>query len=195
MKLILMFGIYLSPVLVLLILLLRTSSYKIKKRRQVCLYFIEIYYVSLFLTMTITKIQNGYFFIWNGSISFDVFLDRFFISVATYQIFVLIKRKLDSSAEIDSYQAIKYLIERILLFKQFNSIHNINKELEIFEQKNILNPMLNKESKDIINQIKSYDYDTEDFEIFLSICIIDLEHRIQAESFSWTESFLLNLLK
>lgn len=189
--------VYLVPCTLLVVLLFTKSTYPIQKKKQTWLYFIEIYYVSLFFTMLTTKIISGYFFLWNGNDSFDSLISRFFTSYAIYQIWVLVKRNLDNPADIDSYNATKMLVSILISCIEENDITKAN----LLFNNIVTNPdssfnktMLNEECKDLINALKQQPI-SENMLLDLKIEIIKIDCTIGELSLSWNNSFLLFLFK
>ncbi|MEC3942596.1 hypothetical protein [Enterococcus mundtii] len=190
-------AIYLFPFIRLATLLRRKPKFPLQKKRQTWIYIIEIYYSSLFFTMLITKFEDNYFWLWNGENQLEVILERFFLSFAIYQLFIIVKRKLDSSAEIDSYTSMKVFCIRLLYLKEHDDIALL-KELIEFTRENNVNSnrtMTNEQSLKVFEMIDEISPESEQFSITIQGLIIDLEHLIERESLYWMESFLLKRLK
>lgn len=190
-------AIYLFPFIRLATLLRRKQTFSLRKKRQTWIYIIEIYYSSLFFTMLITKFEDNYFWLWNGEKQLEVILERFFLSFAIYQLFIIVKRKLDSSAEIDSYTSMKVFCIRLLYLKEHDDIELI-KELIEFTRENNVNcsrTMTNDQSLKVFEMIDEISPESAQFSITIQGLIIDLEHLIERESLYWMESFLLKRLK
>lgn len=189
--------IYLFPIFAVIFLCLKKVTFSIQKKRQSWLYFCEIYYISLSLTMIFTKLQTDAFWLWESSEDLDTILNRFFLCYAIYQIFVLVKRKLDSSANSDSYQSLKNLINQLIICKESNIEIEYLKLIQAYEDEVIIkkSTMLNPKCLDSFNQVKIYDFNDENLLFALRINSERLDHAIQTESFSWVESFLLNFSK
>jgi hypothetical protein len=189
--------IYLFPIFAVIFLCLRKITFTIQKKRQSWLYFCEIYYISLSLTMIFTKLQTDAFWLWESSEDLDTILNRFFLCYAIYQIFVIVKRKLDSSANSDSYQSLKNLLNHLIICKESNMENEYLKLIQLFEDKAIKDKptMLNPLCLDTFNQMKEYDFNDKNLLFALRTNSERLDHAIQTESFSWVESFLLNFSK
>ncbi|MEB6088044.1 hypothetical protein MXF21_18180 [Enterococcus casseliflavus] len=190
-------AIYLFPFIRLATLLRRKTKFSLQKKRQTWIYIIEIYYSSLFFTMLITKFEDNYFWLWNGENQLEVILERFFLSFAIYQLFIIVKRKLDSSAEIDSYTSMKVFCVRLLYLKEHDDIALLKELIEFTRENNVRSnrTMTNEQSLKVFEMIDEISPESEQFSITIQGLIIDLEHLIERESLYWMESFLLKRLK
>lgn len=189
--------LYFFPLAILIINCLRPISFRIQKKRQTWLYILEIYYPSLFLTMIFTFFQADYFWLWNTSETIDTLLERFFICYGIYQIIVIVKRKLDNSADIDSYQSLKALLAELIVYKETENIDRYTGLLKDFRGKVIEDSqsMLNQKTLAIFKDLENIEFDSLELLTFLKIHFEKLDHYIQSKSFHWTDSFFLNLFK
>ncbi|WP_312541400.1 hypothetical protein [Enterococcus sp.] len=190
-------AIYLFPFLRLATLIRRKKTFSLQKKRQTWIYIIEIYYSSLFFTMLITKFEDNYFWLWNGENQIEVLLERFFLSFAIYQLFILVKRKLDSSAEIDSYNSMKVFCIRLLHLKEHEDLVGIQTLIDHTRREIINNNqiMINERSLKVFEIIDNTNPGSSQFSATVQSLIVDLEHSIECESLYWMESFLLNIFK
>lgn len=191
------FLIYFFPLILLIVLLKINSSFRIQKKRQTMIYFIEVYYISLFFTMLITKITDGYFFLWNGVPQYEVTLERFFTSFAIYQIWILVTRNLNVSADIDSFIALKSLINKLIISLEANDIVLANSIKSDFFDKltDTDQVMFNEESLALLTALKDKSLEDNDTLIILKLEVTNLELAIESLSLTWNQSFLLNLFK
>lgn len=189
--------IYLIPLLFLFVLTKTKASFKIQKKRQTWLFFIEIYYISLFFTMLTTKISDGYFFLWNGQPQYEIILERFFTSFAIYQIWILVTRNLNVSADLDSYITLKFLINKIIVaLEAGNTSLAINIRNDFLKKSNeIGHVMFNEESRNFINILEKENFESDDILIGLKLEIVNIELIIDSLSLTWNQSFLLNFFK
>lgn len=189
--------VYLVPLLFLFVLTKTKTSYKIQKKRQTWLYFIEIYYISLFFTMLTTKVSDGFFFLWNGQPQYEIILERFFTAFAIYQIWILVTRNLNVSADLDSYITLKFLINRIIVALEAD---NISLAIDIrndFTRKSheIGHVMFNEESLKFISALEKETFDSDDMLVRLKLEVVNIELAIDSLSLTWNQSFLLNMFK
>lgn len=147
--------------------------------------------------MIFTNLQTGVFWLWKSSENLDTILNRFFICYGIYQIFVLVKRKLDSSANADSYQSMKTFLNRLIIYKEADMNKEFVSLVKEYEDKIVIDKitMLNPICLDTFNKTKQYDFNDDKLIIFLKVESERLDHNIQTEAFSWVESFLLNIFK
>lgn len=189
--------IYFLPMLLLIILIKTKTTFKIQKKRQTWLYFIEIYYISLFFTMLTTKVTDGYFFLWNGKPQYEIILERFFTSFAIYQVWILVTRNLNSSSDIDSFITLKSLLNKIII-----ALEADNTSLATSIKSNFLDILskneqviLNDECLKIIESVKDDTFNNKDALTKLKIEVTNIELAIESLSLTWNQSFLLNLFK
>ncbi|MBC2370896.1 hypothetical protein HBP98_02640 [Listeria booriae] len=187
--------IYVAPFLLAVIKLLRKrKNYKQQKSFQTWLYIVEIYYISILLTMVFTYFETGVFWLFNSEEGFETLLTRFFTAYALYQIFILIKTKLDNSADIDSYTSLKSLIELIKIYTPTKEYDVIIKLINQYEAGVMVenHAMINNHTLELFKIIKETNPKSAQYHQMLDECIITLEREIQILGMSWTESIFLN---
>ncbi len=189
--------VYLLPIFRIIYLIKRKTTFKIQQKRQSTVYFIEIYYISLFLTMIFSYIQSKYFWLWNNNEPIDNILNRFFVCYAIYQLMIIVKRKLNSSALVDDYQSVIHLLKTLILFKSTNNEIAFKNNLKYFIEnttgKN--SSMLSQSSQEIVIDLSQIDFNDPNLSISLELLLINYEHKKEIQSFHWIESFLLNHFK
>ena len=80
------FSSILRLIFAVIFLCLKKVTFSIQKKRQSWLYFCEIYYISLSLTMIFTKLQTDAFWLWESSEDLDTILNRFFFSIVSHYV-------------------------------------------------------------------------------------------------------------
>lgn len=173
------------------------NKYRYTKAIQVFVYYLEVYYCSLVLMKIISLINDGYFFLWNSTNNLETTLNRLILCFTFYQILVIVVRKLNESAEIDSYTSIKTLIEYLIVCKTYDNLTSYNGYLGTFYNSQIHSQtsMLNSNSIQVLNEIQKLDFYSIGLLEQLELLKIRVHHEIEARSFHWLDSFLLNLFK
>lgn len=189
--------IYAIPLLLLIVLIKTKTSFIVQKKIQTWLYFIEIYYISLFFTMLTTKVTDGYFFLWNGQPQYEVISERFFTSFAIYQLWILVTRNLNVSADIDSFITLKSLLNKIIIALEANDISlalSIKSDFldKVSKNKKV---MFNEESLHFIELIKNNTFEDKNTITILKLEVVNIELSIDSLSLIWNQSFLLNFFK
>lgn len=189
--------VYLLPIFRIIYLIMRKTTFKIQQKRQSAVYFIEIYYISLFLTMIFSYIQSSYFWLWNNNEPIDNILNRFFVCYAIYQLMIIVKRKLNSSALVDDYQSVIHLLKTLILFKSTNNENAFKNTLMSFIENTTgqTSSMLSQSTQKKVIELSEIDFNEPNLLIKLELLLINYEHKKEIQSFHWIESFLLNNFK
>lgn len=172
------------------------DSYKSYQRTNSVVYFLEIYITTLALSCIYISIQFKSW-PWDSNLDFDTFFTIFITSFTVYQIIVLVTKNIHKSNNIDGYQSLKTLCERLLFCKKYDNQKEYDKFLKLYNQYNgntnhrVIPPIV----EEYLNDLNRISFNDPKINMFLEFAIIDLNHQIELDGFTWNSSFFLDVLK
>jgi hypothetical protein len=182
----------------------RNKSYRKQLFIQVILYLIEITVAVGILSYLLTSIEQKSFSIseWKYGKNYFKVIERLIFSLSLYQGILYLLLKLKNSADQDSFTALKYHIDELILFFEagINPPQDMLKELN--DRVTIKNGMYNNISREkgiaIIENIEQFfegKISREELMLMLRRYSRYFENQINVTNFTWMNSILLRLLK
>lgn len=159
-------------------------------------YFSEIYFITLAITSIYIKIQYQQW-PWKISLEFDAFITIFITSFTVYQILILVTINIFKANNIDGYQSFKTLCQRLLLWKNYNNEEEYKDLLTLYNEfnGNKNHRVIPKNVEHNLDNLIKIDFKNPELIKFLELSIIDMDHYIETDGFTWNSSILLNWLK
>ena len=114
-----------------------------------------------------------------------------------YQIIVLVTKNIHKSNNIDGYQSLKKLCERLLLCKKYENKEGYDSFLKRYNQYNgdKNHRVIPPNAEEYLNNLNGMSFNDPKINMFLELAIIDLNYQIELDGFTWNSSFFLDLFK
>lgn len=160
------------------------------------IYFIEVYICSVFFGSVFIFIQTNTL-PWKTTLPLNDIISTFLTCFVIYEILVLVTLNIFKSHDSDAYQSFKTLCER-LIFSIEKDDKNLRKGLLEKYKANVANYGNQITPKNLIEYFYIiYNSDLNDKKLIaiLEYAVIEMDHLIQLNSFTWNLSILLNALK
>lgn len=192
--------IYLFPILLFLLLLFIRVKFKKSylgyQWTSALIYFIEVYVSSVFWGSVFIFIQTNTL-PWRANLTLADIVSTFLTCFVIYEILVLVTINSFKSQEIDACQSFKTLCERLIFSIEKDDDKLKTKLLETYKTNvaNYSNQIIPKYLMDYFYKIYNRDLNDDTLKATLEYAVIEMDHLIQSNSFSWGFSLLLNLLK
>lgn len=192
--------IYLFPVLLFILLLFIRIKFKKNylgyKWTSALIYFIEVYISSVLFGSVFIFIQTNTL-PWRANLTLPDIISTFLTCFVIYEILVLVTINIFKSQESDACQSFKTLCERLIFSIEKDDVKLQTKLLETYKSNvaNYSNQIIPNYLMEYFYKINNSDLNDENLKATLEYAVIEMDHLIQLNSFSWGFSVLLNILK
>lgn len=192
--------IYLFPVLLFILLLFIRIKFKKSylgyKWTSALIYFIEVYISSVLFGSVFIFIQTNTL-PWRANLTLPDIISTFLTCFVIYEILVLVTINIFKSQESDACQSFKTLCERLIFSIEKDDVKLQTKLLETYKSNvaNYSNQIIPNYLMEYFYKINNSDLNDENLKATLEYAVIEMDHLIQLNSFSWGFSVLLNILK
>lgn len=196
------------PILILILIIILATpirktkhNYSFQQFKHIFVYFSEIY-IAVYLGLSILNyFETGSLYFWNADLSHFTYFTRGLSIYSTYQIFVFMFLKIKDSADQDSDQYCKQVLQVILLNIECGyPLRDFIKKVknQIYDDGTMFSNQTKTLIKEIINLYEENEEDSinkKKLAYKVRYEIIDIDKKLSLRNFAWYSSFLLRLGK